>query len=234
MQQNRHLPTPPYRAEYVGDNKFGILCFRDTLAGLESVPERLERALSNSNHPYFCWHDSLVGEGQKMPEYRDCVDFKMDAPYIPGTPPEFSEIVNVYNEVSERIKLGMRYYSMMYNITMGYMEAINFVRYTPGQHFNVHSDHGFSYVCTLSNVTYLNDDFEGGELWFPYLDLTFSPQKGDSIFFPSTYLFAHASRPVLSGTKYSAVTMFDYNDDTHKFAGFSRDFGQSYEQPQKP
>jgi hypothetical protein len=57
---------------------------------------------------------------------------------------------------------------------------------------------------------------------------------GDSIFFPSTYLFAHASKPVSSGVKYSAVTMFDYNSDCHKFGGFSRDFGQSYEQPLKP
>lgn len=230
----RHLPTPPFPVEYVGDPKMGIICFHNTLDGIDDVPSRLEKSLSESAHPYFCWHESLVGEGQKMPEYRDCVDFKMDAPYIPNTPPEFAEIVNVYTDVAGRIKTGLNYYSMIYNVSMNYMEAINFVRYQPGQHFNVHTDHGFSYVCTVSNVTYLNDNFDGGELWFPYLDVTFKPRYGDSVFFPSTFLFAHASKPVTGGTKYAAVTMFDYNDDCHKFAGFSRDFGQSYEQPYRP
>jgi hypothetical protein len=48
------------------------------------------------------------------------------------------------------------------------------------------------------------------------MNLKFKPQKGDIVFFPSTYIFAHASLPVTSGTKYSAVTMFDYNDKNHK------------------
>jgi predicted 2-oxoglutarate/Fe(II)-dependent dioxygenase YbiX len=98
---------------------------------------------------------------------------------------------------------------------MEYMEAINFVKYNPGQHFQVHADHGFSYICTVSSVMYLNDDYEGGELWFPNFDLKIKPDYGDIILFPSTYIYAHAALPVISGTKYSAVTMFDYNDKAH-------------------
>jgi predicted 2-oxoglutarate/Fe(II)-dependent dioxygenase YbiX len=63
---------------------------------------------------------------------------------------------------------------------------------------------------------YLNDDYEGGELWFPFLNCTYIPSYGDIVFFPSTYIYAHASKPVTSGVKYAAVTMFDYNDRTHK------------------
>jgi predicted 2-oxoglutarate/Fe(II)-dependent dioxygenase YbiX len=99
---------------------------------------------------------------------------------------------------------------------MDFMEAINYVRYGTGQHFGLHTDHGFSYNCTVSSVMYLNDDYEGGELWFPFIDVTFKPSYGDIIFFPSTYIYAHASKPVTSGIKYAAVTMFDYNDRTHK------------------
>ena len=96
------------------------------------------------------------------------------------------------------------------------MEAINFVRYGECQHFAVHTDHGFSYTCTVSSVIYLNDDYEGGELYFPYLNITLKPEAGDIVMFPSTYIYAHASMPVKSGIKYSAVTMFDYNDNNHK------------------
>jgi predicted 2-oxoglutarate/Fe(II)-dependent dioxygenase YbiX len=95
---------------------------------------------------------------------------------------------------------------------MEFMESINFVKYNPGQHFNVHTDSGFSYFCTLSSVGWFNDDYDGGELWFPYLNLTFKPQKGDVLFFPSTYIYAHGSKEVTKGIKYSAVTMFNYNE----------------------
>ena len=88
------------------------------------------------------------------------------------------------------------------------------------EHFAVHTDHGFSYICTVSNIVYLNDDYEGGELHFPLLDITYKPEAGDSIFFPSTYIYAHASLPVTEGVKYSAVTMFDYTTTHTSTAGF--------------
>ena len=65
---------------------------------------------------------------------------------------------------------------------------------------------------------YLNDEYEGGELFFPYFDLKFKPEAGDIVLFPSTFIWAHAALPVESGLKYSAVTMFDYNDKNHNQA----------------
>jgi hypothetical protein len=44
------------------------------------------------------------------------------------------------------------------------------------------------------------------------LNLKFKAQKGDIIFFPSTYIYAHGSMEVTKGTKYSAVTMYNYNE----------------------
>lgn len=66
---------------------------------------------------------------------------------------------------------------------------------------------------------YLNDDYEGGELWFPHFDYTYVPQYGDIVLFPSSWLFAHAALVVKSGIKYSAVTMFSYNDRAHQDHG---------------
>ena len=234
MSYGNHSTTSKFNYEYIGDPRLGIVVYKNCLDGVDSVPARLHQALDDSQHEYFKWHPSLVGEGVKMPEYRDCEDFKMAEEYIPNTPSEFSEIVKVYTDVSSRINDGLQHYQSMYNITMRYMEAINFVKYGPGVHFAVHTDHGFSYICTVSNIVYLNDDYEGGELHFPLLDITYKAEAGDSIFFPSTYIYAHASLPVTEGVKYSAVTMFDYNDDAHQYGGFSRDFGQTNEQPEKP
>ena len=49
----------------------------------------------------------------------------------------------------------------------------------------------------------------------PYQDLDFTPETGDVILQASTFIYAHASLPVIEGTKYSAVTMYDYNDRNH-------------------
>ena len=230
-------PEPPefkYKNEPLGIPELGIRVYKNILPRDIDIPGRLEKSLANSVHPYFRWHDSLVGEGTKIPEYRDCVDFKFDKKYAQATPHEFEDIVSVYDSTANAINECLMDYQCRYNINMTYMEAINFVRYMPNQHFNVHTDHGFSYVCTVSSVLYLNDDYEGGELWFPKLNIKWKPDYGDVVFFPSTYIYAHASLPVTSGIKYSAVTMYDYNSDTHRYGGFTRDFGQTNNQPYEP
>jgi hypothetical protein len=205
-------------SEPVDNAKFGIYLYRNAIPRDLRIPERLEETIGNSNHNLFKWSEALVGYNTKMPEYRDCVDLKMHPDHWKYLTPEFEEVKKCYEDVESALKTCMTHYESVYSFKMEYMEAINFVRYKPGQHFSVHADHGFSYTCTVSSVMYLNDDYEGGELWFPYLNITFKPEAGDIVIFPSTYIYAHASKKITKGTKYSAVTMFDYNDNNHKYS----------------
>lgn len=196
--------------------KFGIYLYRDAIPRSLNIPERLEEALAKSTSDLFKWSEALVGYNEKKPDYRDCVDLKMHPSHWQYLTSEIEDIRKCYEDVESNLKICLNHYESMYNMKMDYMEAINFVRYGEGQHFSVHSDHGFSYTCTVSSVMYLNDDYEGGELHFPFLDICLKPKAGDIILFPSTYIYSHASLPVESGIKYSAVTMFDYNENNHK------------------
>lgn len=79
------------------------------------------------------------------------------------------------------------------------------LRYSEGGHYVAHSDAGedlqdryFSVVC------YLNDDFDGGQTSFPYLDYAARPRRGRAIIFPSRYL--HRAEPVTRGRKYVVVS----------------------------
>jgi hypothetical protein len=65
----------------------------------------------------------------------------------------------------------------------------------------------------FSVVMYLNEDYEGGEIFFPELDIKIKPKMGSLVIFPSTHI--HSSLEVKSGTKYIA-TMFimDINNIT--------------------
>jgi predicted 2-oxoglutarate/Fe(II)-dependent dioxygenase YbiX len=68
----------------------------------------------------------------------------------------------------------------------------------------------------VSSIGYLNDGYEGGEYVMPYQDIKFKPEAGDLIIHPSDFIYAHASLPVKKGVKFSAVTMYDYNDRNHQ------------------
>ena len=60
----------------------------------------------------------------------------------------------------------------------------------------------------LSLVMFLNDDYEGGELEFPYFDYKIVPQKGKVVLFPSSFAYSHIAHPVEEGTKYTAINWY--------------------------
>jgi len=64
-------------------------------------------------------------------------------------------------------------------------EALTVLRYSPGQHFKLHSDvlpHVRNQrVATV--IVYLNEGFAGGETLFPHHDLKIVPNGGDAIIF---------------------------------------------------
>lgn len=57
-------------------------------------------------------------------------------------------------------------------------------------------------------LAYLNDDYEGGEIYFPDYDLEIKPLPGELIFFPGTQHYTHGVREVLSGNRYALMTFF--------------------------
>ncbi len=103
----------------------------------------------------------------------------------------------------------------MYSIKMDFWEWTNVVKYYPNQFFQEHADDGWSYKCAVSLVGYPNDGYTGGGLYFPKFNLHITPEIGDLVIFPSSFIYSHVALPVESGVKYSFVTMLDYNDDAH-------------------
>jgi predicted 2-oxoglutarate/Fe(II)-dependent dioxygenase YbiX len=62
-----------------------------------------------------------------------------------------------------------------------------------------------------TGLAYLNDDFTGGELVFPDLDVVIVPKAGLLVVFPSDHEFVHAVPKVLSGKRYSLPVWFTVN-----------------------
>jgi len=180
--------------------------------------DKVEEVLNDSSNMYF-YQEAMVGYGMKMPEYRDCFDFKYKRSDIEHDNSDSGEkLKSLWQELYDLKLPAVKNYCRSFNIgEVRYWEAMNFVKYGPGQHFQEHTDHGYSYNCVVSLVGYPNDDYEGGELEFRLQKLKIKPRAGDLFVFPSNFMYPHKSLPVLSGTKYSIVTMLDYSDKFHNY-----------------
>ena len=200
----------------VDDLGSGIFLFRNVLPESMNIINRLEEVLQDPTNQYN-YAEAMVGYGMKMPEYRDCYDFKYKKTDIQHDRSEASlKLQQLWDEVHFRQLQAVKYYSRVHNIgELRYWEAMNYVKYGPGQHFQEHSDNGFSYNCVVSLVAYPNDDYEGGELYFRIQDLMVKPNAGDLFVFPSNFMYPHRAMPVKNGTKYSIVTMLDYSEKYH-------------------
>jgi hypothetical protein len=204
----------------------GIWVYRDVITADVDVINRVESLLSKGD-PAHQWNEATVGYREKRPEYRDCFDYKLRNIEYPGASQNDLESGAIWKDLYSKQLNVLTDYSRMYNINLTYWEAMNFIKYGPGQHFYYHADHGFSYISTVSLVAYPNDNYTGGGLRFDKLDLEIKPKAGDLYVFPSSYLFSHAALPVGEGTKYSIVTMTDYNDAAHQ-PDFYKQFATAY------
>jgi predicted 2-oxoglutarate/Fe(II)-dependent dioxygenase YbiX len=193
-----------------------VFVYKNALNKDLNLVQRLEDVIEKHGDDFFKWSEAQVGDYETRKDYRDCVDFKVRKnDFVNNPKATMSDLKKIYFDIDERLQECVKHYSSLFNLNLEFQEAVNFVRYGKDQHFQVHSDHGFSYVCTVSTVMYLNDNYTGGELFFPYINYTYTPEEGDIVLFPSNFLYSHAALPVKEGIKYSAVTMFDYNDRVH-------------------
>lgn len=64
------------------------------------------------------------------------------------------------------------------------------VKWKPGSSLAAHKDGQeiFPPDITVGGLVYLNDDYRGGELYFPDIDKIIKPVYGDLVFFPCHYL----------------------------------------------
>ena len=194
----------------------GIWVYEDVIPKSLQTIERLEEVLLDPSNRY-TYQEALVGYGVKMPEYRDCVDFKYKKSDISMDKSEAGiKLSELWDDTHYRQLQAVKHYTKTYNIgELRYWEATNYVKYGPGQHFQEHHDHGYSYNCVVSLVAFPNDDYEGGELAFSIQGVTIKPKAGDLYVFPSNFMYPHRAMPVTSGTKYSMVTMLDYSEKYH-------------------
>jgi hypothetical protein len=99
------------------------------------------------------------------------------------------------------------------------------VRWLPGQRQQPHADkelhegegrgkpNDFPYY-DIAGLFYINDDYEGGELYFPNQEIQFKPKAGAAYFFPGDMNYIHGVTEIKSGIRY--VCPFFWTIKSHK------------------
>lgn len=193
----------------------GIVVYKNVLKSELNIIDRLEKSISDTSNPHK-WREATVGYGFKKLDYRDCVDFKFRKSDLHRTDPGTNELKEIWQNCYDVMNEAVKDYCFNYNLSeLEYWEVMNFVKYGKGQHFQEHTDHGYSYNATVSLVGYLNDNYLGGEIFFSKQEITIKPDAGDLLIFPSNFMYPHRAMPVEDGIKYSLVTMLDYTDRGH-------------------
>ena len=103
-----------------------------------------------------------------------------------------------------------------------WFESPQILKYNPGGFYQAHAD-ADSYDPErrrwyhhldrdISVLLYLNEEFEGGDLQFPYFDFRIRPRPGMLVWFPSDARYFHRANPVESGTRYAVVSWAALSD----------------------
>lgn len=109
----------------------------------------------------------------------------------------------IINTIKDAVIKCSQEYSERYSLDIGKLTPLSISKYFEGKGMGPHIDsYSDSPKEVLSIVLYLNNNYEGGELYFKNQNIKIKPEAGSLIAFPSVDPYFHESMPVLSGIKY--------------------------------
>lgn len=103
-----------------------------------------------------------------------------------------------------------------------YADTLQLVRWRPGDQQAAHAD------CeepdgrpnqtpwrAFASIIYLNDEYEGGQIYFPELGLRPELKPRLMAYFPSTANYLHGVEPITSGIRYTFSCFYTFDPRRH-------------------
>lgn len=133
---------------------------------------------------------------------------------------ELMELADVlYGGLDEALEQYMQLYPWARSSIKADEPNDGILRYeSDGGHLPAHQDLGVS-SRVLSTVTYLNDDYSGGEIEFRHSGVRLKPEVGSIIFFPSNFLYVHEVMAITEGTRYAMPHWYHHRVDIVESTG---------------
>jgi hypothetical protein len=173
--------------------------------------EHVQQKLKNGERSVADVWDDWVGN-DKDNEVFCKRHFILDPDRININDPLQKELSFLYNSIFYPIEYCLSHYVMsaypaLKQIIKSPEGQLAILKYGPGSYLPEHQDQGVS-SRVISSIAYLNDDYEGGEITFPYLDLSIKPSAGSVLFFPSNFVYGHSVKEIINGYRYSVPQFY--------------------------
>lgn len=172
---------------------------------IESLEEETQK-----EWPYISWGKSKTGDGDDLTisDYRTSLEMPLFPLLIDGITDELKSLQSELQKITWQVNECLWDYRNIYNIMLKEDTGFQLLKYSSDAEYHLHHDHSPENSRVVSIVASMSDGYEGGELEFPYFDITLKLEKGSIAIFPSNYPYSHIAHPVTSGTKYSMVAWF--------------------------
>lgn len=110
----------------------------------------------------------------------------------------------IYDRFDKDFTLAYQKYIQTFRVPVTQKEDYEILKYNEGNFFIDHVDDSLFMARRVSVVYYFNDDYEGGELYFPQHGIEFQPVAGAAYFFPGDMNYTHGVRPVTAGNRFTS------------------------------
>lgn len=167
----------------------------------EYVRKLTSEDLWDKSDPFPTWHDRYIHAAI------------LSNPQVGFGTDEDTDMLNLLIDVRKRIKA--RIIEVRGLEVPIYADMLQLVRWRPGDEQHPHadsanedgSDHPYPWREHAS-ILYLNDDYEGGSIYFPQHDLELNPKPGTMVTFPGTTEYMHGVKKITAGERYSVASFW--------------------------
>jgi len=188
-----------------------ILYFENAIPNIESVVNDIEKTNSIALTPWLPWYANSEGSHR----YGDLKSMVKDLLTEESDLTTKQAIIGIFGTIATSMGICAIEYAFKYGIDPEQLEyaleamklpntKIGINKYSEGQFMGPHIDwNEQNYDIAYTIVVYLNDDYEGGELYFvdPSIDLKLKPKAGSIVMFPSNLPYLHQSCEITKGRK---------------------------------
>lgn len=154
------------------------------------------------------WENSGVGggDGGFVTQVRTSLGCSLITLFKPYQPTELSKFFheNIFSKIDEVVTD----YINENMIGAGIHEPYSLLKYYENAEYHAHYDHFRDNRRVFSVVATIAAPESGGELEFPRMNSSVTPETGSVVIFPSNFPYLHIAHPVKSGIKYSLVSWY--------------------------
>lgn len=156
------------------------------------------------------WQEVYIKEGEELDKdsdrYKEYIRFKNNWNKTTLVPNDLT----IFDSIRDKI---INIIDPKLNITK---ELYRIKRLPQHRSIDVHYDSVMDFSLKSGVVLYLNDDFEGGEIFYPEFNFSYKPKANSLIIHPAGQLYRHGVNEVIGNTRYSLAFFLSTLDDRQR------------------